>query len=49
MKSVLTMADYSHVAYKLGLSPEQFLEEFNPMYEQGREQLASCCRALRLR
>lgn len=41
VKSVLTMADYSQVAYKLGLSPEQFLEEFNPMYEKGREQLAS--------
>lgn len=41
VKSVLTMADYSRVAYKLGLSPEQFLEEFNPMYEKGRELLAS--------
>lgn len=41
VKSVLTMADYSRAAYGLGLSPKQFLEDFNPMYEQGREQLAS--------
>ena len=34
------IADYSACAYQLGLSPQQFLEEFNPMYNKGLNLLA---------
>jgi hypothetical protein len=38
--SDLFIADYSACAYQLGLSPVQFLEEFNPMYQKGKQHLA---------
>jgi hypothetical protein len=40
VKSNISMADYSKCAYELGLTPDKFLEEFNPMYEKGLELLA---------
>lgn len=40
VKSQIWVADYSACAHQLGLSPVQFLEEFNPMYEKGRLHLA---------
>jgi hypothetical protein len=38
--SELFIADYSACAHQLGLSPVQFLEEFNPMYKKGMDNLA---------
>lgn len=38
--SRLFMADYSHAAFDLGLTPQQYIQEFNPMYKKGEEQLA---------
>ncbi len=38
--SDLFIADYSACAYQLGLSPVQFLEEFNPMYKKVMANLA---------
>lgn len=34
------MADYSRCAHEMGITPDEFLEEFNPMYEKGLEKLA---------
>lgn len=39
ISSQVRIADYSKCALKLGVSPEKFLEEFNPMYEAGLEEL----------
>jgi len=40
VRSELWVADYSACAHQLGLSPLQFLEEFNPMYHKGMQHLA---------
>lgn len=40
VQSKLSMADYSKCAQTLGITPEIFLEEYNPMYEKGLELLA---------
>jgi len=40
IKSDLWIGDYSACAHELGLSPVQFLEEFNPMYDKGLSNLA---------
>ena len=37
--SRLLLADYTRAAFDLGLTPQQFLEEFNPMYRRGEELL----------
>lgn len=39
VKSELSMADYSRLANDMGLSPNQFLETHNPMYDQSNELL----------
>ena len=38
--SRLTLADYTRCAHDLGIEPDRFLDEFNPMYRQGKEKLA---------
>src|SRR5262245_41884745 len=37
--SRLVLADYTRAAFDLGVTPEQFLTEFNPMYRKGEELL----------
>jgi hypothetical protein len=37
--SRLFLADYTHAAFDLGITPEQFLQDFNPMYKKGEELL----------
>lgn len=37
--SELSMSDYSKLANDMGLTPNQFLEDHNPMYEEGNELL----------
>ena len=37
--SSLAIADYSRCARKLGLTPKQFLDDFNPMYARGLKEL----------
>jgi hypothetical protein len=39
--SQLSIADYSRCAHAMNMTPDTFLEEFNPMYEKGLEKLAS--------
>ncbi|MBP6746769.1 hypothetical protein KA344_16135 [bacterium] len=39
VKSELSMSDYSKLAHEMGLSPNQFLEDHNPMYNQSNELL----------
>jgi hypothetical protein len=39
VRSRLFLADYSRAAFDLGITPQQFLEEFNPMYRRGEELL----------
>ena len=39
VRSRLFLADYSRAAYDLGLSPQQLLKDFNPMYKRGEELL----------
>jgi hypothetical protein len=39
VKSELSMADYSKLANDMGLSPNQFLETHNPMFDQSNELL----------
>jgi len=39
VKSELSIADYSKLANDMGLSPNQFLETHNPMYDQSNELL----------
>jgi hypothetical protein len=38
--SRLFLADYTCAAFDLGITPQQFLQEYNPMYRQGEELLA---------
>lgn len=35
--SRLFLADYTHAASDLGITPQQFLTDFNPMYRRGEE------------
>jgi hypothetical protein len=37
--SRLFLADYTQAAYDLGVTPHQFLRDFNPMYRKGEELL----------
>jgi hypothetical protein len=41
VRSRLFLADYTHAAFDLGITPQQFLSEFNPMYRKGEELLAT--------
>ena len=38
--SRLSIADYSREANELGISPRQFLDDYNPMYRVGEDRLA---------
>lgn len=40
VSSELAMADYSRAAFDLGISPRQFLTDFNPMFRHGEQLLA---------
>ncbi|MBX9694285.1 MAG: hypothetical protein K2Z81_18010 [Cyanobacteria bacterium] len=40
VESRITISDYSRCANELGITPNQFLLDFNPMYEKGLELLA---------
>jgi hypothetical protein len=40
VKSRLFLADYSHAAFDLGITPQQFLSDLNPMFRKGEEHLA---------
>jgi hypothetical protein len=40
VRSRLFMADYTRAAFDLGITPQQFLADFNPMYRKGEEALA---------
>src|ERR1700693_837050 len=35
--SRLLLADYTRAAFDLGITPQQFLHDFNPMYRKGEE------------
>lgn len=37
--SRLFLADYSRAAFDLGITPKQFLDDFNPMYKKGEDLL----------
>jgi hypothetical protein len=39
VRSRLFLADYSRAAFDLGITPQQFLKDFNPMYRRGEELL----------
>ena len=39
VRSRLFMADYSRAAFDLGITPQQVLHDFNPMYRKGEELL----------
>jgi hypothetical protein len=39
VRSLLFLADYSRAAFDLGITPQQFLNDFNPMYRHGEELL----------
>jgi hypothetical protein len=38
--SRLFLADYTRAAFDLGITPQQFLQDYNPMYRRGEELLA---------
>jgi hypothetical protein len=40
VRSRLYLADYSHAAFDLGITPQQFLQDCNPMFRKGEELLA---------
>lgn len=40
VRSRLSLADYSRCAHDLGMPPERFLDEFNPMFRKGETLLA---------
>jgi hypothetical protein len=40
VRSRLFLADYTRTAFDLGITPQQFLSAFNPMYRNGEELLA---------
>jgi hypothetical protein len=37
VQSRLFLADYTHAASDLGITPQQFLHDFNPMYKKGED------------
>jgi hypothetical protein len=39
VRSRLFLADYTRAAFDLGITPQQFLNDFNPMYRKGEELL----------
>ena len=39
VRSRLFLADYAHAAFDLGITPAQFLADWNPMYTKGEELL----------
>jgi hypothetical protein len=39
VRSRLFLADYSRAAFDLGITPQQFVNDFNPMYRRGEELL----------
>jgi hypothetical protein len=39
VESRLVLADYSRAAFDLGITPQQLLKDFNPMYKKGEELL----------
>lgn len=39
VRSRLFLADYTRAAFDLGITPQQFLTDFNPMYKKGEEML----------
>ncbi len=39
VRSRLFLADYTRAAFDLGITPQQFLQDFNPMYQRGEELL----------
>jgi hypothetical protein len=39
VRSRLFLTDYSRAAFDLGITPQQFLNDFNPMYRKGEELL----------
>jgi hypothetical protein len=39
VRSRLFLADYTRAAFDLGIAPQQFLEQYNPMYRRGEELL----------
>jgi hypothetical protein len=41
VRSRLFLADYTRAAFDRGITPRQFLQDFNPMYRHGEEELAS--------
>jgi hypothetical protein len=41
VRSRLHLADYTRAAFDLGISPQQFLRDFNPMYRRGEDLLAA--------
>jgi hypothetical protein len=40
VRSRLYLADYTRAAFDLGITPQQLLSDFNPMYRKGEELLA---------
>jgi hypothetical protein len=40
VQSRLFLADYTRAAFELGITPGQFLQDYNPMYRRGEELLA---------
>jgi hypothetical protein len=40
IQSRLFLADYARAAFDLGITPQQFLQDYNPMYRRGEELLA---------
>src|SRR5439155_1722383 len=38
--SRLFLADYTHAAFDLGITPQEFLQDYNPMFRKGEEVLA---------
>jgi hypothetical protein len=41
VRSRLFLADYTYCAFNLGITPQQFLQDFNPMFRKGEALLAS--------
>src|SRR5262245_7439710 len=40
VRSRLFLADYTRATFDLGIAPQQFLQEFNPMYRRGEKLLS---------
>ncbi|HET6880131.1 MAG TPA: hypothetical protein VFI31_08245 [Pirellulales bacterium] len=39
VRSRVLLADYSQTAFQMGITPKDFLRDFNPMYQEGEELL----------